>query len=161
LREVRTPGNPIDPTQFPSMSHQQFVLAYQKGSLGCSVRTLPAVSLFVSGKAKQMMARVAVTRWLLELLGVFAVSVLLYLYAPAVIALVGTLVSLSIFALIVTHQIAELVVRCSLENDDFFQSATGTRVLIVTADEEKNLPVVDNVVPMPPKASKRSANGGG
>ena len=133
------------------MSHQQFILAYQKGSLGCCVRTVQAIWLFVSrklehGRATQFM----VARWFVEFLLMGVTLVALYIYLSVIIGVLCSVLGFFLFGLFVTHRVAELVIRYALEDDVFFRLATTERALIVVVDEEENLPSINNVVPLPP-----------
>ena len=133
------------------MSHQQFILAYQKGSLGCCVRTVQAIWLFVSrklehGRATQFM----VARWFVEFLLMGVTLAALYIYLSVIIGVLCSVLGFFLFGLFVTHRVAELVIQYALEDDVFFRLATAERVLIVVVDEEENLPSINNVVPLPP-----------
>jgi hypothetical protein len=139
------------------MSHQLFVLGYRKGSLGCSVRTLAAVRLFYTNKFGKGRALSAAFLWLAEFLAVALISVLIYTRVPVGIGLFFAILGLSLYYLVLSHQVAELVMRRSLDDAAFFQLATAKRALVIVTDDEQNLPATDIVVPMPSESTRRRA----
>jgi uncharacterized membrane protein YedE/YeeE len=139
------------------MSYQQFVLAYQKGTFGCTIQTVPALKLFIAGEPEPRIARAALTRWLFEFLCIIGVSIGLSIRFSAIIGLLFAVVGLSVLSLIFIHQVAEMVLDCSLANDHFFETAIKDQALIVLIDDEENLPAVENVVAMPVPPKKKAS----
>jgi len=130
------------------MSHDDFILGYQNGRLGCSVSTLLTLRLFLAGRIGEKRVVIRLIGWSLGLLLLIGLSSIGFLCLPAVWALLGAITLLAIFALGFTHQVAGLIVATALTDEHFYQVALAERALCVSADGEGNMPKLQKVVPL-------------
>ena len=130
------------------MSHDDFILGYQNGRLGCSVSTLLTLRLFLVGRIRETRVVIRLVAWLLGLLLLIALSAIGFLCLPALWALVGTTIFVAIFALGFVHQVAGLIVSTALIDVHFYQFALAEHALCVSADGEGNIPKLQKVVPL-------------
>jgi hypothetical protein len=130
------------------MSHDDFLLGYQTGRLGCSVSTLLTLRLFLTRRIREKRVIFCLIRWSLALLLVIGLSILGFLYLPAPWTLLGITISLIIFALGFTHTIAALIISTAIANEQFYQFVLTERALWVSTDDEGNLPKLQRIVPL-------------
>lgn len=130
------------------MSHDDFILGYQNGQLGCSVSALLTLRLFLTGRIREKRLVIGLVGWALGLLLLIGLSIIGFLCLPAHWALLGTIILLAIFALGFVHQVSGLIVSAALADEHFYQFALAERALWVSADGEGNLPKLQKVVPM-------------
>jgi hypothetical protein len=130
------------------MSHDDFLLGYQTGRLGCSVSTLLTLRLFLTGRIREKRVVLRLIGWSLGLLMVVGLSILGFLYLPAVWTLLGSAFFLVVLAVGFTHTISGLIVSLAIADDQFYQLVLAERALYVSADYENNLPKRQRVVPL-------------
>jgi hypothetical protein len=129
------------------MSHDDFILGYQNGRLGCSVSTLLTLRLFLVGRIREKRVVIRLVGWSLGLLLLIGLSAIGFVYLPVLWALLGTIILLAIFALGFVHQVAGLLVSTALMDVHFYQFALAEHALCVSADGEGNMPKLQKVVP--------------
>jgi len=138
------------------MSHDDFILGYQNGRLGCSVSTLLTLRLLLVGRIRETRVVIRLVGWSLGLILLIALSGIGFLCLPALWALLGTIIFLAIFALGFAHQVAGLIVSTALANKQFYEFVRSQRALWVSTDGEGNLPKLSKLVPMrPPRRAQR------
>jgi hypothetical protein len=130
------------------MSHDDFILGYQNGRLGCSVSGLLTFRLFFAGRIREKRVVTNLICWSLGLVLLLGLSTMAFLYLPVFWASLATIITLAVFAVGSIHQIAELVVSAALADQQFYELARAERALWVSADGESNLPKLQKVVPM-------------
>ena len=121
------------------MSHHEFVLAYEKGSLGCSVSVLTTLRLFVAGKVREKSVTINLLLWSLGFLLLIVASVIGFLNFPLLWAIFGTIVLLPICVLAFFYWIGEVVLSASLANEEFYEFAKAERVLWIFSEDQKSL----------------------
>ena len=129
------------------MSHDDFILGYQNGRLGCSVSTLLALRLLLTGRIRENRVAIRLVGWSLGLLLLIGLSTIGFLCLPVLWALLGATTLLATYALGFTHQVAGLIVSTALMDKQFFQFALAEHALCVSADGEGNTPKLQKVVP--------------
>jgi hypothetical protein len=138
------------------MSHDDFVLGYKSGRLGCSVSALLFCWLFVSGRIRQRRVATTLVRWSLGLLLLVGLSSVGFVYLPPLWAILASVIMLTLFTFGSIHRIAELVVSVVLADEQFYEFARAQRVLSISIDVEGNLLNLQKVVPMrPPRRAQR------
>jgi hypothetical protein len=138
------------------MSHDDFVLGYQSGRLGCSVSTLLVFRLFVSGRIRERRVATALIRWSLGLLLLIGLSIIGLLYLPPLWAILAIVIMLTLFTFGSIHRVAELVVSAALADAQFYEFARAQSAMSISTDVEANLPNLQKVVPMrPPRRAQR------
>jgi hypothetical protein len=138
------------------MSHDDFILGYQNGRLGCSVSTLLTLRLFLAGRIREKRVVISLVGWSLGLVLLIGLSTIGFLCLPALWALLGATTLLAIFALGFTYQIAGLIVSTALANKQFYEFVKSQRALWVSTDGEVNLPKLSKLAPMkPPRRAQR------
>jgi hypothetical protein len=130
------------------MSHDDFVLGYQSGRLGCSVSALLTFRLFFTGRIHEKRVVITLICWSIGLLLLVGLSTIGFLYLPPLWALLGSIVMLAVFALGSTHQVGDLVMSAALTDKQFYEFARAERALWVSVDLEGNLPKLQKVVPI-------------
>src|SRR5258708_8551309 len=128
------------------MSHDDFILGYRSGRLGCSVSTLLTLHLCLVGRIRETRVVIRLVGWSLGLLLLVGLSAIGFLYLPVLWALLGTIILLAIFALGFDHEIAGLIVSTALMDVRFYQFALAEHALSVSADGEGNMPQLQKVV---------------
>jgi hypothetical protein len=121
------------------MSHEDFVLGYQNGGLGCSVSTLLILRLFLVGRIREARIVIPLVRFSLGALFLIGLSIIGFLCVPAVWTLCGTIILLGIFALLFVDQVGSLIVSTALIDEHFYHSAVAERALYVFAADEGNI----------------------
>jgi hypothetical protein len=130
------------------MTHDDFILGYQSGRLGCSVSASLTFRLFLSGRIRERRVIINLICWLLVLLILIGLSIIGFLYLPPLWALLATIIILAIFVLGSIHRTGELVVSTALADEQFYEFARAEHALWISADGEGNLPKLQKVVPM-------------
>src|SRR5882762_3427408 len=122
------------------MSHEDFVLGYTNGRLGCSVSSLLTLRLFLTGRIRETrVVVICLVGWSLGLLLLIGLSIVGFLCLSPFWTLLGTIISLAIFSLGVVHQVGALVVSTALIDAHFYQFALAERALFVSTDGEGNM----------------------
>jgi hypothetical protein len=130
------------------MSHDDFLLGYRNGRLGCSVSALLTSRLFLVGRIREKQVVTALVGWSVGLLLLASLSVIGFLCLPALWTLLATGGLLAIFALAFAHGIAGLIVSTALVNPDFFRFMVAEHALSISADREGILPELQKVTPL-------------
>jgi fatty acid desaturase len=130
------------------MSHDDFILGYQNGRLGCSVSTLLTLRLFLVGRIRETRIVTRLVGWSLSLLLLIGLATIGFLCLPALWAFLATIILLAIFALGFVHHVAGLIVSIALVNAHFYQFVVAERALCVSTDSEGNMPKLQKVVPL-------------
>jgi hypothetical protein len=131
-----------------TFAHDDFILGYQNGRLGCSVSALLTLRLFLAGQIREKQVSIRLVGWLLGLLFAFGSFIVACLLLPTLWALLGGIVLLAILWLGFTHAIGGLIVSAALSDEQFYQFAVTERALWVSADGEGNIPKLQKVVPL-------------
>ncbi len=131
------------------MSHKEFVLAYENGSVGCSVSALLILRLFFAGKIRERKVSINLFLWALSLQVLIIASVVGFLNFSVLWALLGTIAMLAIYGFAFCYWVGELVLSAAIANEEFFEFAKAKRVLWIYSDDEDNLPKTQKVEPMP------------
>ena len=126
------------------MSHDEFVLGYENGSLGCSVSVLLALRLFLAGRIRDKRISINLLLWSLGLLLLITSSVIEFLKLPFIWALLCAAITLAFYASAFFYSFGALVLSAALANEDFYKVATAERALWIYSDDEKNLPKLQN-----------------
>jgi hypothetical protein len=121
------------------MSHHEFVLAYEKGSLGCSVSVLTTSRLFVAGKVREKSVTINLLLWSLGFLLLIVASVIGFLNFPLLWAIFGAIALLPICVLGFYYWIGEVVLSASLANEEFYEFAKAERVLWIFSEDQESL----------------------
>ena len=74
------------------MSHDDFILGYQNGRLGCSVSTLLTLRLFLAGRIREKRVVIRLVGWSLGLLLLIGLSSIGFLCLPALWAILGAII---------------------------------------------------------------------
>jgi hypothetical protein len=131
------------------ISHKEFVLGYENGSLGCSVSALLTLRLFFAGDIREKKVSVSLFLWSVSFLVLIITFVIGFLNFPVLWALLGTIAILLIYALAFFYWAGELVLSAALANKEFYEFAKAKRVLWIYSDNEDNLPKPPKALPVP------------
>ena len=116
------------------ISHKEFVLGYENGSLGCSVSALLTLRLFFAGDIREKKVSVNLFLWSVSFLVLIITFVIGFLNFPVLWALLGTIAILLIYALAFFYWAGELVLSAALANKEFYEFAKAKRVLWIYSD---------------------------
>ena len=130
------------------MSHDDFLLAYRNGRLGCSVSALLTLRLFFTGRIRERNLILPLLGWSLGLLLLVTLFIIGFVCLPFLWALLGAGLSLAVFALGFAHATAGLIVSAALADQDFYRLVLTEHALWVSSDSEANLPKLQKVVPL-------------
>jgi hypothetical protein len=125
-------------------SHDEFVLGYENGSLGCSVSVLSTLRLFLAGRIRERKIWINLLFWSLGLLLLIASAVIEFIKLPFIWALLCTAFTLAFYASAFFNSFGALVLSTALANEDFYKIATAERALWIYSDDERNLPKLQN-----------------
>jgi hypothetical protein len=121
------------------MSHNDFVLGYQNGGVGCSVSTLLVLRLFLVGRIRETRIVIPLVRWSLGALFLIGLTFIGFLCLPAFWTLCGTIMLLGIFALGFVDQVGWLILSTALIDEHFYHFALAERALYVFSADEGNM----------------------
>ena len=99
------------------MSHKEFVLAYEDGSVGCSISTWLTFRLFVAGRIREKKVRLCFYLWLICLPVAVVASILGFLYWPVLWATLNMVFVLLIFVCTFFYGFADVALSVALENE--------------------------------------------
>jgi hypothetical protein len=120
------------------MSHDDFMLGYENGRVGCGVSAFLTLRLFLVGKIREKKVSGNLLLWLLGFLTVIVLSVVGFLKLPILWALLGTIVVLAIYALLLFYCIGDIVVSAALANPEFYELVVAKRALRIYSEAGNN-----------------------
>jgi hypothetical protein len=130
------------------MSHDEFLLGYQSGRLGCSVSAMLILRLFLTGRIRRKRVVFTLIGWSFGLLFGITLSVCGFLYLPVLWTLVATIIFLTVAVFGFNQTIGGLIVSTALADEQFYRFALAERALWISVDDEGNLPKLQRVVPL-------------
>jgi len=122
------------------LPHNEFVFAYEKGSLACSVSVLLTLRLFLTGRIHEKIVSRSLLLWAAGFLLLIAATVAEFLKLPFMWALLCTAITLALYASVFFYSFGAVVLSTALAKEDFYRVATAERALWIYSDDEKNLP---------------------
>ncbi|HYZ72846.1 MAG TPA: hypothetical protein VE641_07180 [Chthoniobacterales bacterium] len=139
------------------ITHDDFIVGYQSGRLGCSVNVLRVFFLVYSTKVRERRVMTEVIAWSIGLLALIWLWVLGIFFLPLPWALVAGVLVTAIFSLIALHRVGDAVMAAALGDNAFYELALEQHALGCATDGEGNLPRLNKVVPMrhPRQARRR------
>ena len=138
------------------ITHDDFIIGYQSGRLGCSVNVLRVSLLVYSGRIREKRVVAKVIGWSAGLLVLICLWVVGLYFLPLLWALLAGAIVLAISGLVCLHRIAEGILSVALTDPDFYQLARTERALGVVAIDDGNVTKVHKVVPMrDPRQARR------
>jgi hypothetical protein len=139
-----------------SITHDDFIVGYQSGRLGCSVNVLRVFSLVYSTKVREKRILTEVLGWSVGLLALIGLWIVGIFFLPLLWAVAGGALLVAVVTLIALHQVGGAVVATALRDNAFYQLAVEQCALGCAADGEGNLPRLSKVVPMrDPRQARR------
>jgi hypothetical protein len=126
------------------LPHNEFVLAYENGRLGCSVSTLLTLRLFFIGKIREKKLSINLLLWSLGFPLLTTASIVGFLHFSALWTVLGTIAVLASYALAFFYCVGERVLSTALVDEKFYAFAIAERVLSIYSHDEKNLPKFHN-----------------
>jgi hypothetical protein len=138
------------------ISHDDFIVGYQSGRLGCSVNVLRVFSLVYSTKVREKHVVTEVVTWSAGFLAMIGLWVLAIFFLPLLWALAGGVLAMAVFSLIALHRVGDAVVAAALSDTSFYQVAMERHAFDCATDWEGDVPRVSKVVPMrDPRQARR------
>jgi hypothetical protein len=138
------------------ITHDDFVVGYQSGRLGCSVNVLRVFSLVYSTKVRERRVVTEVIAWSIGLLALICLWVLGIFFSPLAWALAAGVLVTAIFSLIALHRVGDAVIAAALSDNAFYELAAEQHAFGCATDGEGNLPRLNKVVPMrDPRQARR------
>jgi hypothetical protein len=138
------------------ITHDDFVVGYQSGRLGCSVNVLRVFSLVYSTKVRERRVVTEVIAWSIGLLALICLWVLGIFFFPLAWALAAGVLVTAIFSLIALHRVGDAVIAAALSDNAFYELAAEQHAFGCATDGEGNLPRLNKVVPMrDPRQARR------
>jgi hypothetical protein len=139
------------------ITHDNFIVGYQSGRLGCSVSVLRVLFLFYSAKIREKRIFTAVIGGCFAFLAVICLCVAGFFLLPLLWALLLGVIVLTTAAMMFLHRIGDTVLSVALTDHDFYQLVRGAHALEVAEDNEGVVPRLQKVAPMryPRQARRR------
>jgi hypothetical protein len=138
------------------ITHDDFIVGYQSGRLGCSVSVLRVSLLVYSGRIREKRVVAKVIGWSAGLLVLISLCVVGLFFLPLLWALLAGAVVLATSVLVCLHRIGEAILSGALTDPDFFRMVQTERALGVMAVSDGNVPKLHKVVPMrDPRQARR------
>jgi hypothetical protein len=139
------------------ITHDDFIVGYQSGRLGCGVNVLRVFSLVYSTKVREKRVVTEVLAWSIGLLALISLWVVGIWFMPLPWALAAGVLVTAIFSLIALHRVGDAVIAAALSDNAFYELALQQHAFGFAMDGEGNLPRLNKVVPMrnPRQARRR------
>jgi hypothetical protein len=138
------------------ITHDDFIVGYQSGRLGCSVNVLRVFSLVYSTKVREKRVVTEVIAWSIGVLALICLWVLGIFFLPLPWALAAGVLATAIFSLIALHRVGDAVIAAALSDNAFYELALEQHAFACATDGEGNLPRLNKVVPMrDPRQARR------
>jgi hypothetical protein len=139
------------------ITHDDFIVGYQNGRLGCCVSVLRVLFLVYSGKIREKRIFTTVIGWCFAFLAVICLCGAGFFFLPLLWALLLGVIVLTTAGVMFFHRIGDTVLSVALTDDDFYQLVRAAHALEVAADNEGIMPRLNKVVPMryPRQARRR------
>lgn len=148
---------PIQLKEADPITHDEFIVGYQSGRLGCSVNVLRVSLLVYSAGIREKRIVAKVIGWSAGLFGLAGLWLIGLFFLPFFWALLAGAVILAIFALVCLHRIGEGVLSVALTEPDFYRHLRTEHALGIVAIADGAVPKLQKVVPMrnPRQARRR------
>jgi hypothetical protein len=138
------------------ITHDDFIVGYQSGRLGCGVNVLRVFSLVYSTKVRQRRVVTEVLAWSIGLLVLICLWVWGLFFLPLSWALAGGALAVAVFSLIALHRVGDAVIAAALSDKGFYEVVREQHAFGLAADGEGNLPRLNKVVPLrDPRQARR------
>jgi len=140
-----------------SITHDDFLVGYQNGRLGCSVHVLRVSLLVYSGRIRERRIVAKVIGWSAGLLVLISLWVVGLYLLPLLLALLAGAIVLATLALVCVHRIGEGILSVALTDPAFYHLVRTERALGLAVERDGNLRRLNKVVPMrhPRQARRR------
>jgi hypothetical protein len=126
------------------MSHKQFIYAYESAPLGYLIRIPRALSILLTHKTRDARFQSLLVKSICACLAVLGAGLCGFQLMPMLLA-VGVLAHVAcLFSWILWLAAGDILLKFALEDERFFQLATGCKALSVFADTEFSLPQPEN-----------------
>ena len=125
------------------MSHQEFILAYEHGNIGCSVSTWTTWWLFIRGKIRQKKLSSRLFFWSVSFPVVMTGSGFGFLNFRFFWAILETAVTLVLWTFAFFYWVAEFVLSTALDSEEFYEFAKqitcyGSTQMMMTTSRNAN-----------------------
>jgi uncharacterized membrane protein (Fun14 family) len=138
------------------ITHDDFIIGYQDGRLGCSVNVLRVSLLVYSGRIREKRVVAKVIGWSAGLLVLICLWVVGLYFLPLLWALLAGTIVLATFSLVCLHRIGEGILTVALTDPQFYQLVREEHALGVATIKDGNMPKPHKVVPMrDPRQARR------
>jgi hypothetical protein len=138
------------------ITHDDFIVGYQSGRLGCSVNVLRVLYLVYSIKVCEKRVVAEVVGWSVGLLALISLWIVGLFSLPLLLALAAGAIVLPACSLISLHRVGDVVTAAALSDNAFYRLVVAEHALGVAPDAESNLPQLNKVVPMrDPRQARR------
>ena len=138
------------------ITHDDFIVGYQSGRLGCSVNVLRVLDLVYSIKVRENRVVAEVVGWSVGLLAVICLWIVGLFFLPLLLALAAGAIVVPACSLISLHRVGDAVTAAALSDNAFYRLVVSEHALGVAPDAESNLPQLNKVVPMrDPRQARR------
>jgi hypothetical protein len=120
------------------MSHDDFILGYENGRVGCSVSAFLTLRLFFAGKIREKSVSANLLLWLFGFLALIVLSIVGFLKLPIVWALLGTIAALAIYALLFFYWVGEIIISAAVAKPEFYELVIAKRALWIYSEQGNN-----------------------
>jgi hypothetical protein len=143
--------------QADPFTHDDFIIGYQSGRLGCSANVLRVSLLVYSGRIREKRVVAKVIGWSAGLLVLICLWMVGLYFLPLLWALLAGAIVLATFGLVCLHRMGEGILSAALTDPQFYQLVRSEHALGVATIKDGNVPRLYKVVPMrdPRRARRR------
>ena len=117
------------------MSHDDFILGYENGRVGCSVSAFLTLRLFFARKIREKGVSTNLLLWLLGFLALIVLSTVGLLKLPMVWTFLGTIAVLAIYALLFFYWVGEIIISAALAKPEFYELVIAKRALWIYSEQ--------------------------
>jgi hypothetical protein len=126
------------------MSHKQFIVAYETGPLGYLISTPKALGILLAHRTRDVRFRWLLIKWMCTFFAVLGAGDCGFHLMPMFLAAGVFAHVVCLFALLLWLGAGDILLKFALEDESFFQLATGCRALSIFEDPECSLPQPEN-----------------
>jgi hypothetical protein len=130
------------------ITHDDFIVGYHSGRLGCSVNVLRVLCLVYSINVRGKRLVAEVVGWSVGFLALICLWIVGSFFLPLFLALAAGLIVVATCSLISLHRIGDAVTAAALSDNAFYRLVVSEHAFCVAPDAESNLPQLNKVVPM-------------
>jgi hypothetical protein len=126
------------------MSHKQFILKNETAPLGYLISLRKALSVLMTHKARDARFQSLLIKWVAAVIFAFAAALCGFIHLPVLLAGGISALCAGYCVLLLWFEAGDVFLQFALEDQHFFELATGCRALSIFEDSDLSLPQPGN-----------------